>query len=148
MSITLRPLRAEDHPALWALWLQCPGMGLNDRDDSPEGLARYLQRNPTTSFAAVEEGRIIGCIMAGHDGRRGLIHHTAVHPAHRGRGVGRMLVEAALQALQQEGVSKAALLVFRRNEGGNAFWEHMGFTLREDIAYRNITLAEMTRIDT
>jgi len=146
--ITLRLLTAADFPALYALWMACPGMGLNDRDDSPEGFARYLARNPATCFGAECDGQLIGCILAGHDGRRGFIHHTAVHPAHQRQGVGAALVKAALDALQAEGIAKAALLVFRRNGQGNAFWEKQGFTCREDLCYRNLTLAEMHRIDT
>lgn len=144
----LRLLTPADYDALYALWLSCAGMGLNDRDDSPEGIAAFLRRNPTTCFAAEEGGRMIGCILAGHDGRRGYIYHTAVYPDCRRRGVGSALVTAAVEALKAEGISKAALLVFRRNEKGNAFWEKQGFTAREDVCYRNLTLAEMKRIDT
>jgi hypothetical protein len=50
-------------------------MGLNNLDDSPEGIARYLQRNPSTCFAAEEEGELVGVILSGHDGRRGFIYH-------------------------------------------------------------------------
>ncbi len=42
----LRPLTPADYPALYALWTATPGMGLNDVDDSPEGVARFLARNP------------------------------------------------------------------------------------------------------
>lgn len=144
----LRLLTPADYDALYALWLSCPGMGLNDRDDSYAGIAAYLHRNPTTCFAAEEDGRLIGCILAGHDGRRGYIYHTAVRPDCQRRGIGTALVAAALDALRTEGISKAALLIFRRNEQGNAFWEKQGFTAREDVCYRNLALADMTRIDT
>lgn len=146
--MTLRLLTAADFPALHALWTACSGMGLNDRDDSPEGIARYLARNPSTCFGAEADGRLVGCILAGHDGRRGYIYHTAVHPAFQRRGIGAALVQSALSALRREGIAKVALVVFRRNEAGNAFWEKQGFTLREDLHYRNLALADMTRIDT
>lgn len=144
----IRPLTNEDYPALYALWLKCEGMGLNDVDDSPTGIARYLARNPGTSFAAEEDGALIGAIMAGHDGRRGTIHHTAVHPDYRGRGAGKALVEHALAALKAEGITKVNLVVFTRNENGNAFWEKMGFSARNDLTYRNRALVEMRRMDT
>jgi len=123
-------------------------MGLNNVDDSREGIARYLARNPNTCFVAEEDGKLLGVIMAGHGGRRGFIYHTAVSPDARGRGVGTQLAHAALDALRSEGISKAALVAFTRNEAGNAFWEKMGFTQRTDLAYRNRTLVEMERIDT
>lgn len=146
--MTLRRITAADYDGLYALWLACEGMGLNDQDDSPEGIARYLRRNPDTCFAAEEDGQLVGCILAGHDGRRGYIYHTAVHPAHQRRGIGAALVRAAMEALKAEGIHKVALLVFRRNEKGNAFWEKQGFTLREDVAYRNLALTDLKRIDT
>jgi len=86
--------------------------------------------------------------MAGHDGRRGTICHTAVHPDHRGKGAGRQLVEHALAALKNEGITKVNLVVFSRNKNGNAFWEKMGFTARNDLVYRNRALVEMRRMDT
>lgn len=144
----IRPLTPADYPAAQALWHSCRGMGLNDVDDSPEGFTRFLLRNPTTCFAALEAQRLTGVILCGHDGRRGYIYHTAVSPQARGEGIGRALVDAALAALREEGIAKAALVVFKRNEDGNAFWERMGFTAREDLAYRNRALAEMVRIDT
>lgn len=144
----LRLLTPADYPALYALWTSIPGMGLNDVDDSPEGIVRYLARNPATCFGAEEDGVLVGCILAGHDGRRGYIYHTAVQPALQRRGVGHALVQAALTALKNEGISKVALVAFRRNERGNAFWEKEGFTLREDLSYRNLSLTDMNRIDT
>ena len=144
----LRPMEMKDYQQVYALWLACPGMGLNDLDDSPEGISRFLQRNPETCFVAAEGETIAGCILVGTDGRRGYIYHTAVHPELQRRGLGRQLVERALESLRQMGIHKTALVVFARNQQGNAFWERMGFTLRTDILYRNRALTEMTRIDT
>lgn len=144
----IRKLTLDDYDALYALWLQCEGMGLNDIDDSRAGIARYLARNPETCFAAEEDGVLIGAIMAGHDGRRGILYHTSVHPAHRGKGVGKQLVEQALAALKNEGITKVNLVVFSRNQSGNAFWEKMDFTAREDLTYRNRALVELKRMDT
>jgi len=85
----------------------------------------------------VDGERIIGTILAGHDGRRGIFHHVVVAPEYRGQGIGRMLVESAMEALKKEGITKVLLVVFEHNENGNAFWEHMGFTERTDLVYRN-----------
>ena len=137
-----------DYAGMYALWMSCAGMGLNDVDDSEEGIRRYLERNPDTCFAAEEDGRIVGAILTGHDGRRGYIYHTAVAPDCQRQGTGKKLVDAALEALRDAGITKVALVAFSRNEVGNAFWEKMGFTVREDLVYRNRALVEMTRIDT
>ena len=111
--------------------------GTNPVDDSPEGFAKYLRRNPATSFVAVDNGRIVGTILAGHDGRRGIFHHVSVLKEYQKQGIGKMLVESAEEALRKEGINKVLLVVFTHNDGGNAFWEHMGFTVREDLVYRN-----------
>ena len=111
--------------------------GTNPVDDSPEGFTKYLRRNPTTSFVAVDDGRIIGTILAGHDGRRGIFHHVSVLPEYQKQGVGKMLVDSAVEALRKEDINKVLIVVFKDNDNGNGFWEHMGFTVREDLYYRN-----------
>ena len=138
----------DDYSAVYALWLSCKGMGLNSVDDSKEGVARFLQRNPETCFVAEEEEKIIGVILAGSDGRRGYIYHTAAAPEMRRKGCGTALVNSALSALNRLGIIKTALVVFERNESGNLFWEKLGFSKREDLVYRNRQLTEMVRIDT
>lgn len=144
----IRNMRLDDYDSVYDLWLSCPGMGLNNLDDSREGIAKYLIRNPDTCFVAVEQGKIIGAILTGHDGRRGYISHTAVSQNYRRQGVGKQMVKTALDALKAQGINKVNLVVFAGNEQGNAFWEKMGFTKRPDLIYRNRTLADMVRIDT
>ncbi len=144
----IKKLTIDDYDKMYALWLSCKGMGLNDTDDSREGIRRFLDRNPDTCFGAFEADMLIGVILAGNDGRRGFIYHTAVSPEHRGKGVGTTLVNAALEALGRLGITKTALVVFGKNEVGNAFWEKQGFTVRNDLVYRNRALVEMVRIDT
>lgn len=144
----IRKMQIEDYDKVYALWLSCTGMGLNEVDDSKEGIERFIKRNPDTCFVAEEAEKIVGVIMAGHDGRRGYIYHTAVDLSHRKMGVGTKLVHIVLEALKENGINKVALVVFDRNENGNAFWEKQGFTKREDLIYRNRALVEMVRIDT
>lgn len=144
----IRNMNIDDYDSVYALWLSCPGMGLNNLDDSREGVAKYLARNPYTCFVAVERGNIIGAILAGHDGRRGYISHTAVSPTHRRQGIGKQMVETALNALKSQGINKVNLVVFAHNDKGNASWEKMGFTQRPDLIYRNRTLVDMVRVDT
>lgn len=144
--ITYRLMSIDDYQAAYDLWIEC-GNGLNDKDDSREGIDKYLKRNPNTSFVAVCEGEVVGVILCGHDGRRGIIQHACVSPKHRREGIGGKLVELALAALKEEGINKVLLVAFKKNAGGNAFWESQGFTLREDLNYRNKALAEMVRID-
>ena len=138
----------EDYEEVYNLWLSCEGMGLNNLDESKDGIARFLRRNPVTCFVAKNRERIVGVILAGNDGRRGYIYHVAVAADCRRKGIGTRLVECAVNALEQEGIHKVALLVFCHNDAGNAFWEKQGFKTREDIRYRNKELTTIVRIDT
>ncbi len=144
--IDYRLMSIEDYKQCYDLWIKC-GNGLNDKDDSCEGINKYLKRNPSTSFVATCDGKVVGVILCGHDGRRGIIQHACVSPDYRRLGIGNRLVVLALEALKKEGINKVLLVAFKKNEGGNAFWEAQGFTLREDLNYRNKALAEMVRID-
>lgn len=143
----IRNMTIDDYDAVYNLWIKTPGMGLNNIDDSKEGIEKYIKRNPATCFVAEEEA-VIGVIMCGHDGRRGYIHHTTVDVDYRKNGIAKALVQNALQALETEGISKVALVVFEKNELGNAFWEKIGFSDRTDLVYRNKSIRELIRIDT
>ena len=146
--ITIRVMNRNDYDAIYDLWINTPGMGLNSTDDSREGIDKYLKHNPTSSFVAEDNGKIIGVIMAGHDGRRGYIYHTAVLPNYRNQGIAKKLVDNAMNALDKEGINKVGLVAFERNEIGNRFWENIGFCVRDDLVYRNKNIHELKRIDT
>lgn len=147
MALKIRKMVIEDYEKVYRLWLSCVGMGLNNLDDSKEGIAKFLKRNPDTCFVA-EDGEIVGVILAGNDGRRGYIYHTAVHPDYRKQGIAANLIEHVEKSMAKLGINKLALVVFDRNDIGNAFWEKQGFTVREDLVYRNKALTDIIRIDT
>lgn len=144
----IRIMTAEDYAGVYDLWINTAGMGLNGTDDSRDGIEKYLKRNPKTCFVAEDRGKIVGVIMAGHDGRRGYIYHTAVLSTYRNQGIATALVEHAMSALDEEGINKAALVVFEKNETGNAFWEKRGFCMRDDLVYRNKNIHNLVRMDT
>jgi len=126
-----------DYEDIFALWRSTPGMGLNTADDSLEGIKKYLLRNPNTCFVAELNGKIVGTILSGNDGRRGFICHTAVKAEERGNGIGSALVDASMEALKNEGINKVALVAYSDNEIGNKFWEKQGFSARNDLTYRD-----------
>ncbi len=144
----IRKMEISDYKSVYNLWLSCKGMGLNDVDDSEKGISRFLERNPETCFVAVDNDEIIGVILCGNDGRRGYIYHTAVKPSERNKGIGTKLVDRAMKAFENIGITKVALVVFEKNETGNTFWEKKGFMSRKDLVYRNKQITEMIRIDT
>lgn len=142
MEYEIRQVTIDDYEAIYALWnsTEQSRRALNPVDDSREGIGRYLKRNPNTCFAAVRDGRIIGVILTGHDGRRGIIHHMCVHPDCRRMGIAARLVSEAEKALKEEGIQKVFGLVFVDNEAANAFWEKQGYSLRTNLNYRNKSL--------
>ena len=141
--MTIRKMKIKDYEEVYDLWIRTEGMGLNAADDSREGIEKYLLRNPDTCFVAEDNGIIAGVIMSGHDGRRGFIYHTAVKQEYRRQGIGKKLAASALAALEAEGIQKAALVVFEKNAQGNLFWEKIGFTVREDLIYRNKSIQKL-----
>ncbi len=144
MDIEIKPVTIEDYDALYELWISSEQSrrALNPVDDTREGIGRYLKRNPNTCFAAVKEGRIIGVILTGHDGRRAIVHHMCVHPDFRRLGIAGRLVSCAEEALKKEGIQKIFGLVFKDNDPANAFWESRGYSLRTNLNYRNKSLNE------
>ena len=144
MEYTVRLVIPEDYDAIYELWnsTEQSRRALNPVDDSREGIARYLARNPNTCFAAEREGRIIGVILTGHDGRRAIIHHLCVHPDCRRMGIAGALVSRAEEALKKEGIQKIFGLVFKDNDAANDFWEQQGYSLRTNLNYRNKSLNE------
>ena len=114
-------------------------------EESREGITKYLKRNPSTCFLAYDPEmpeKVIGVILTGHDGRRGLIHHLCVHPACRRMGIAGRLVEKAEDALRHEGIHTIFGLVFKDNDPANTFWEAHDYTLRTNLNYRNKSLDE------
>jgi len=144
----IRRMTPADYGKVRDLWLHTSNMGLNETDDSEEGIRKLLNRNPRTCFTAWQGERLIGVILSGNDGRRGFIYHTAVLESERGKGVGNLLVGRAMSALAAEGITKTALLVFTDNLSGNAFWEKLGFAKRGDLIYRSKAIREQKRIIT
>lgn len=112
----IRIMTISDYSNVYKLWLSCKGMGLNNLDDSKDGIEKFLNRNPDTCFVAETDNKIIGAILTGNDGRRGYIYHTAVSPEYQKQGIGKQLVDTAVNALKNIGINKTALVVFDKLE--------------------------------
>ena len=136
----IRKMTINDYEGVYELWVNTPGMGMRSVDDSKEGIEKYLDRNPETCFVAEVENNVVGVILSGHDGRRGYIYHVAVNDSVRKQGIGTRLVNAAIEALKEQGINKVVLVAFDKNKLGNSFWESQGFEKRNDLVYRNKSL--------
>lgn len=138
----IRVMTIEDYDRVRALWMKIKGFGIRSVDDSREGVERFLKRNPETSVVAEEDGKIVGAILCGHDGRRGCLYHVCVDEQYRMRGIGKAMVVFAMEALKREQINKVSLIAFTKNDVGNAFWNEIGWTKRKDLNYYDFTLNE------
>lgn len=136
----LRTMTIEDYDEVFALWTKIRGFGIRSIDDSKEGIEMFLKRNPSTSVVAEEDGKIVGSILCGHDGRRGCLYHVCVDEAHRRKGIGKAMVVRAMEALRAEKINKVTLIAFTDNDLGNAFWNTIGWTKREEYNYYDFVL--------
>jgi len=131
-AIEYRNMRIADYQAVVELWQACEGLSIRDAD-SRAGVERYLARNPGLSFVAELEARIVGSIMAGHDGKRGYIQHLAVAEQARHRGIASRLVASCVDALKAEGIEKSHVHVLKHNRDGNAYWSRLGWRQRTEV---------------
>jgi ribosomal protein S18 acetylase RimI-like enzyme len=128
----IETLSIDHYDELYAFWRSTEGLGLSGADDR-ENIARFLERNPGMSIAIFEEGRIIGSVLCGHDGRRGYLYHLAVEKEHRSQGFGELLADKALERLAAAGIEKCHTFVFDSNVGGKQFWRRAGWIERDDL---------------
>lgn len=128
-----------DYGETTAFWASIPELGLDDAD-SISSMESFLKRNPGLSFVARDGIELIGAVLCGHDGRRGYLHHLAVSPDYRGRGIGKRLVNECLSALSRHGVSRFNIFIYSHNEKGKKFWEKTGWTTYDglEIMYRSV----------
>ncbi len=140
-EISIAPMTVADYDEVRALWLTIRGFGIRALDDSREDIARFIQRNPTTSVVARSEGKIVGSILCGSDGRQGALYHVCVAKEYRRRGIGTKMVGWCMQRLREMGINKVALIAFTGNDAGNAFWKQIGWK-RSDVNYYEFLLNE------
>jgi putative acetyltransferase len=133
-----------DHAAAMTLWRDTPGIGLSAADEA-EAMQSYLQRNPGLSQCAWVGGLLVGTVLAGHDGRRGYLHHLCVREDFRHRGIGRQLIACALEGIGALGLEKAHAFLFADNETGRRFWDRIGWTWRTDIGVVSVNVGEVLK---
>ena len=131
--MNLEPFTIDAYDEVLTFWSRIPGIGLSSADDQRH-ISSYLERNPGMSWLMRDCDKIIGAALCGHDGRRGFIHHLAVDPRHRGKGIGTTLLRHCVDALRKEGIQKSHVFVFEKNEVGRRFWAARGWQLRKDIS--------------
>jgi len=132
MDFNIRTMEESDYEEVYDLWTTIHGFAMRSIDDSKEGVYKFLKRNPNTSVVAVVDGKIVGTILAGHDGRHGSLYHVCVKEEYRKHGIGKAMVTSAMIRLKEEGINKVQLVAFAGNQVGNQFWHAEGWRERED----------------
>ena len=117
----------QDYPQVLALWENAgPGIHVR-RSDQPAEIEKKLQRDPDLFLVAELDGRIIGTVMGGFDGRRGIVYHLAVTEAYRQQGLGRELMDELERRLANKGCIRCYLLVTKENGNAMRFYEQSGW---------------------
>jgi ribosomal protein S18 acetylase RimI-like enzyme len=129
--IQIRQFRfPQDYPQVLALWSSMEKGVHVGRSDTPEEIEKKLARDPDLFLVAECEGKIVGSVIGGYDGRRGMVYHLAVDESLRGKGVGSRLMQEVELRLRAKGCLKSYLLVAEDNHDVDAFyrkqgWKHM-----------------------
>jgi N-acetylglutamate synthase len=116
-----------DYEGSLRLWESIESGVTVGRSDTLQEIERKLQRDPDLFLVAELNGRIVGTIIGGYDGRRGLIYHLAVHADHRKNGIATQLLNEVEKRLQGKGCVKCYLLIFEDNEQAAEFYGHRGW---------------------
>jgi ribosomal protein S18 acetylase RimI-like enzyme len=139
LDYEIREFTIEYYDEAFSLWKDLEGISLSEAD-SFDGIQSYLVRNPGLSFIALQDEKLIGTILCGHDGRRGYIHHLAVSKEFQKMGIGRSLAKKSLSAIKTIGIQKCHLFVVSDNFHAQKFWEQTGWLKREDIIIMSYNL--------
>jgi ribosomal protein S18 acetylase RimI-like enzyme len=125
----------EDYQAIYDLWARA-GSGIHlRRSDEPEEIAKKLTRDPDLFLVAEAGGQILGSVLGGFDGRRGMVYHLAVDPAYRQNGIGSKLMDELESRLRAKGCIRYYLLVTLENEAAIRFYEERGWKRMELYIY-------------
>jgi len=106
--------------------------------DAPAEIQKKIQRDPDLFLIAESDHEIVGTVMAGFDGRRGMIYHLAVAASFRGQKIGSRLMSEVESRLRAKGCIKSYLMVLRDNVEAMKFYERIGWESmdHQDVIYR------------
>ncbi|MDE7390276.1 MAG: GNAT family N-acetyltransferase, partial [Lachnospiraceae bacterium] len=113
----IRPMTIADYDEVFAMWQITTKRALSEAD-SRENIDFYLKRNEGMSQVALADGRIVGTVLCGHDGRRGFIHHMAVREEYRRHNIASLMAKKALSALAESGIEKTHIFCYTNNNLG------------------------------
>jgi ribosomal protein S18 acetylase RimI-like enzyme len=117
----------DDYPRVKELW-ENAGPGIQVRiSDEPEEIRKKISRDPDLFLVAEVGGRLVGTVIGGFDGRRGMIYHLAVDSSAREHGIGSMLMDEVERRLKTKGCVKCYLMVTNENTPAMEFYKKRGW---------------------
>ena len=134
---TIRQLQSADYSGLIGLWQSAELPFKPEGRDAQAAFERQLAQPMTIYLGAFRNDELIGAVLGTHDGRKGWINRLAVHPAHRGQGMGRALVESVEAHLGEQGIEIVAALIEDGNETSWEVFTALGYVHHPDIHYRS-----------
>ena len=133
-SIHIREFRfPEDYDPVRCLWQGMEKGVRVGRSDTPGEIEKKLSRDPDLFLVAECNGEIIGSVIGGFDGRRGMVYHLAVASAFRGQGIGTRLMDEIESRLRVKGCLKCYLLVANDNYEVEGYYKQLGWQLMTDV---------------
>lgn len=135
--IEIRAMTIDDYDQVMDLWLRTPEFGAYPRAYTTDRLAAYLARNPGLSTVAIADGRVIGTVLCGHDGRKGSMYNVTVSSEHRRQGIAKKMLERSQNGLKAEGIRVAFLFTYVSSKEAGEFWASQGWTAAPHVLYHD-----------
>ena len=132
-ALAIAPIADDDIADVVTLWQRCD---LTRPWNDPASDIAFARKGPNSAVLLGRDGdRIVATVMVGHEGHRGWVYYVAVDPDHRGRGLGRAIMNAAEDWLRQAGIAKVQLLVRADNTKVQAFYESIDYGAQARVIY-------------
>lgn len=130
--MTIRPWQACDRVAVQAL--------LRVLDEGADGVGAEVTADDAPAYVAERDGVVVGmvtlCVYATLTGAKAYLDHLVVAPDARRSGIGRQLVEHAIERAREAGASRVDLTARATKQAAHGLYSSLGFEQRETTNFR------------